>query len=318
MATLPSSTPVIFPKLVYVDATSTLLGTMANWMLFGILWVQVYLYYVAFSKDTRLLKFIVFVQLLLETIQTVTFTHDTVQGLAISFIDPNVFNQVDTAWCYVPLMTGLIAFITQGMYCYRVLVLTKSKSAVTLIGMLSLGQLVAAIYLTIQTKHAILLSSLLSDSRSLTTIGIWGTCSLACDLLIAAIVSHYLKKQDTSFQNTKSVITRLIRLSTEAGCATALWAGALLVLVYLPRHPPYYEIAASVAAKIHSNTMMAVLNSRIKTVSNSPAFSAPLWNESVKPNALIYTTGRAQGIVFHRECEMAFNSSRLPGSSTAP
>ncbi len=51
--------------------------------------------------------------------------------------------------------------------------------------------------------------------------------------------------------------------------------GFVLILVYLPGHPPYYAAAASIEAKIYSNSMMAMLNSRIKPVSNALAPATP-------------------------------------------
>ncbi len=64
----------------------------------------------------------------------------------------------------------------------------------------------------------------------------------------------------------------------------AFSAAIVLILVYLPGHPPYYAAEATVVAKIYSNSMMAMLNSRIKPVSNAPDFSAPLWNEALQEN----------------------------------
>ncbi|KJA27684.1 hypothetical protein HYPSUDRAFT_868624 [Hypholoma sublateritium FD-334 SS-4] len=298
-----------FSESVYVEATSSLLGTMANWALLGILWVQTYLYYVAFSKDRRVLKFIVFAQLLLETIQTVMLTHDMIQAFAMVYTGLDVLNDLGTKWLSIPLLIGLIASITQGFYCYRVGVLTRSKCAVVLISMLSLGQLAAAISLTIQLKRDIVSTTLLSQNTSLAAISIWGGCSLACDIAIAAIMSYYLRKQDTGFGKTHNMIARLIRLSIETGCVTALSVGALLILVSLPGHPPYYIAAASIVAKTYSNAMMAVLNSRVKPVSNSPEVGTPVWNESVQPIASIRSTGTSLGFVFHRDSEMSDFSS---------
>ncbi|KJA27657.1 hypothetical protein HYPSUDRAFT_1094995 [Hypholoma sublateritium FD-334 SS-4] len=116
------------------DGTFTLLGTLAHWMLFGVLLVQVYLYYIAFPKDHRILKLIVFAQLLLETIQTALFTHDMILRFAMAYTTGiSGLNEIGTLWLSVPLIIGLIASITQGFYCYRVAVLTRSKCAVTLI-----------------------------------------------------------------------------------------------------------------------------------------------------------------------------------------
>ena len=113
---------------------------------------------------------------------------------------------------------------------------------------------------------------------------------------------------------------RLTKLSIETGCVTgqlfhyfthigyiaeyqrmsALSAGVVLLLVYLPGHQPYYAAAASIEAKIYSNSMMAMLNSRIKPVSNALAPAAPCWNESVKPIRSTFSIKEAQGII-HRK-----------------
>ena len=85
----------------------------------------------------------------------------------------------------------------------------------------------------------------------------------------------------------------------------ALSVGALLVLVSLPGHPPYYIAAASIVAKIYSNAMMANLNSRIKPVSNILEFGAPTWNESVQPISSFSLTGTSDVMVFHRDSGMS-------------
>ena len=90
---------------------------------------------------------------------------------------------------------------------------------------------------------------------------------------------------------------------TKCHITTALSAGALLVLPYLPGHPPYYELAASIAAKTYSNAMMAVLNSRVKGVSNVGACRAPLWNEWVHPLGSVSLVEGDQGIVFRKRSE---------------
>ena len=86
----------------------------------------------------------------------------------------------------------------------------------------------------------------------------------------------------------------------------ALSAAIVLILVYLPGRPPYYAAAATVVGKIYSNSMMAMLNSRVKPVSNSPDFRAPLWNEVVQPNR------RAGEIWFCGDDGTGFSSSLTP------
>lgn len=71
--------------------------------------------------------------------------------------------------------------------------------------------------------------------------------------------------------------------------------------------PPYYTAAGSLVSKTYLNSMMAILNSRIKLVSNAPTFEAPFWNELVKP--IGSRIGGTQGIGFCRDGETEFSSS---------
>ena len=123
---------------------------------------------------------------------------------------------------------------------------------------------------------------------------------------------------------------RLIRLSIETGCVTgqhnyhfssckvyvpkcqmpAFSAAILLILVYLPGRPPYYTTATTVVGKLYSNSMVAMLNSRIKPVSNVSAFSAPLWNESVILIESFSSTERASNFLFRRNRTTDVYSSR--------
>ncbi|KJA17505.1 hypothetical protein HYPSUDRAFT_46278 [Hypholoma sublateritium FD-334 SS-4] len=98
------------------------------------------------------------------------------------------------------------------------------------------------------------------------------------------------------------------------GCVTALSAGTVLGLAYLPQHPCYYFIPASIVAKTYSNSLMAILNSRIKPVSNAAAFAAPLWNEEAQQIGSISSIGATQNIVFRRDSETGSSLVRLRGS----
>ena len=136
-----------------------------------------------------------------------------------------------------------------------------------------------------------------------------------------------LKKRDSGIKNTHSIVVRLIVLSIETGCVTgknftssleygsvdngvyliiAALAAILLVLVHLPGQPDYYIAVTYVVAKTYSNSMMAVLNSRVKVVSNSHSTVSPSWNELEVPAT---TSIGSADIEFRREDETSFYSS---------
>lgn len=94
----------------------------------------------------------------------------------------------------------------------------------------------------------------------------------------------------------------------------AISAGSVLVLIYLPGNPPYYAVAASIVAKTYTNTMMAVLNNRVKLISNVPGFEPPMWNEAVGSIGLISPSSReAQDVVFRVESEANISPTGVLG-----
>lgn len=94
------------------------------------------------------------------------------------------------------------------------------------------------------------------------------------------------------------------------GRIVALSAGILIVLVFLPKHPSYYAGASAIVAKAYSNSMMAMLNSRVKPVSNTPVSAAPLWNEELKSIDSAHSAGGIPGFTFRRNSEISYRAPR--------
>ncbi len=70
------------------------------------------LYYRSFAKDYYILKVIVLVQLLLESVQAITQAHDVVHHYTIAYTGSLILiDEVDTAWIYGPLLIGLSTYI---------------------------------------------------------------------------------------------------------------------------------------------------------------------------------------------------------------
>ena len=96
---------------------------MLNWCLFGALSVQICAYqcnqvdfhvdkpadwyYLAFPKDTRLIKALVTTVYLAEAVQTVLITHDCFQLFARHFGDPSNLNLVQLEWFATPTLTAI-------------------------------------------------------------------------------------------------------------------------------------------------------------------------------------------------------------------
>ncbi|KDR71716.1 hypothetical protein GALMADRAFT_159155 [Galerina marginata CBS 339.88] len=256
-----------------------LIGYLINWTLFGVLSVQVYLFHLAFPNDRLEYKALVYGSYVLETMQTLFFGYSAFKTFVTGFGDLEVMDRIDVLWFSVPVLSGLVAFLTQAFYAYRVTVLAQTKYLGGVIMLLALVQLAGAIATGAQAKNAHFWSNFITIEVYVTA-ALWEAGSAVCDIVIAVSMIYYLKRRDTGMKQTRILLARLIRLTIETGTMSAAVAVLSLILVFLPGHPTYYQASCSALAKMYSNSMMVAFNSRMtispSNASLSTAISIPL------------------------------------------
>ncbi|KAJ3482695.1 hypothetical protein NLI96_g6805 [Meripilus lineatus] len=208
-----------------------LLGHLFNWALYGILSVQCYLYYVSFPKDRRLPKVLVWVTLLLETLQLVLSTRDAWMNLASGWGDMRALDNVGWQWFSLPILMVL-------------------RVAATYVGA------VTAIHLRY---------SLIRETTYRPMI-IWFVSTAVCDFVIAISTFYYLKKKKTYFRPTETMMTKLIRVTVETGLICAACALLELIMFVAFADDTFYMPMCLLLSKLYSNSLLAVLNSRMRIV----------------------------------------------------
>jgi len=249
-----------------------LIAHLLNWGLFGVLSLQVYMYYLAFPKDRSVYKVLVSVTYLLEVAQTFLATESAFKTFAFGFGNPAVLDEVGVLWFSAPLMSGMSAFLSQSFYAYRIYVLAQSYHFSGMIMLLASFSLAGCIALSVETKKAVLFSRLLVKG-TFTSAAIWESGGAACDVLIAASMIYYLKKRDTGIKQTQVLLAKIIRLTIETGTLTAALAIVSLILTFLPGGPTYYQTSVSVLGKVYTNSMLVAFNSRMKIGGSSNSTS---------------------------------------------
>ncbi|KAF8970459.1 hypothetical protein BDZ97DRAFT_1791532 [Flammula alnicola] len=242
-------------------------------------------YCAAFPKDRFLLKTVIYAVYMLESAQTLLLSVDAFKMFAIGFGNSTSFAKLDlhSGWFSIPIMSGIIACFSQGFYTYRIFVVSQSRYIPGVILLLSLFQLGGAIAIGLQAKRAPLIAG-----------GIWAGGSAACDIMIAACMTYYLRRRDTGFKKTRDILTKIIVLTIETGTVTATLAIIVMVLAILPDHLLYWVLFVMVLGKVYSNSMMVALNSRMKVFPNA---SRPVWNE----DRTLFPSARHEGTLSLRE-----------------
>ncbi|KAH7907507.1 hypothetical protein BJ138DRAFT_493527 [Hygrophoropsis aurantiaca] len=116
--------------------------------------------------------------------------------------------------------------------------------------------------LTVKTASAQYVYNVYSDFEFF--IPIWLGGSLVCDTIITVYMTIILRQEGakSSFQSTKSLTTKLIKLAIETGLVTTLAAVIELILATAMSQTVWHLAIFYTISKLYANCVLANLNSR--------------------------------------------------------
>ncbi|KAF7351558.1 hypothetical protein MSAN_01588300 [Mycena sanguinolenta] len=185
------SSTVSFEKLTL----PVFLGTLGSWALFGVLAVQIGIYYWAFPKDSAAAKVLVASVALLEIITTFTGARDAVRIFGISWGNPQILNDVGWGWLSVPVVVGAIG---QIFFAWRIYIISRGFWIPALIVAVSIVSMSGGIWAGVQLS-AVRIFSGLPPGSNFKPIIIWLVASSLCDLIIGAGTAFYLLRARSGF-----------------------------------------------------------------------------------------------------------------------
>lgn len=250
------------PELLTIPLNSGLLGVLS---------VQVFLYSLAFPNDRVYMKCLVHGIYILELLQSVLAIYAGFRKFVTGFGDADAVDRVNTAWLSIPILTAIDTFIVQGFYAHRISILARANKVAGAIIALSLIQLGGGIVVGVHTVQKKYYSSLTAPKYLVFQgiwVGIWIVGSVLCDIVIAVCMTYYLSRYDSTIQQTKMILKKIIRLTIGTGSLTAVIGIVAFFLAVLPNSPGYYQIPVSIIGKVYANSMLVLLNSRMLLHSN--------------------------------------------------
>ncbi|KAF8133565.1 hypothetical protein K438DRAFT_1739065 [Mycena galopus ATCC 62051] len=251
-----------------------LLADFLLWGLFGTLSVQMYLYYLAFPKDRLSTKCLVYGVYTLELVETIIITRDAFATFGYGFSDISALNKINFNWLTIPVMSGLVAFIGQFFYAYRVYVLSKSHFIPVLIVVVSLISSIGGFITGGFAFQAGDLTHL--NQKTHVAVGVWCGASALSDIIIAVCMTYYLSKRDTGFRQTRVLVSKVVRLTIETGSLTALAAVINLTLFFAFPDRTYYTVPAALMPKLYANSILIILNARFQIVGGRATYASAM------------------------------------------
>ncbi|KAK0226536.1 hypothetical protein IW262DRAFT_774035 [Armillaria fumosa] len=250
-----------------------IVGFLLHWGLFGTLSIQLYLYYLAFPKDRKFTKCLVYGVYIIEFAQTMLLTHDAFVSFGYGFGDLDALTNVHLNWLFVPIMGGIAASVGQSFYAYRIFILSRSRIVPAFISCVSLISFVASIIAGVCTDQADVISKINSPRISI-PIGILCAGYALCDITIAICMTYYLIRSSTGLHRTQILVTKLIRLIIETGSLTAAIALVISILFFAFPHEAFYVTPSLIISKLYANTIYMVLNSRIRIMGGRDTYTS--------------------------------------------
>ncbi|KAF5348243.1 hypothetical protein D9756_010502 [Leucocoprinus leucothites] len=253
---LPTSLPVLSMaqqrpckelEPVQPQTPPALLGSVFDLMLLGVLTVQLYIYYVSFPNDRKLVKFAVFWVYLVGIAQTILVLWDLYNfAVFVGCVHRTVAAHF---WFSGILSSAIVALTVQWFYAYRIYVLSKKYWIRVVIVGCSLAQLISSILGSICRVGEMNDESgrdiIAVTRKSFCWTGfnpIWGPINVACDLTITVFMSYFLMGQcgGTIRKSLHTRLTRMIQIIIQTGMATS--TVVLVYTVFLNSVEPKLEV----------------------------------------------------------------------------
>ncbi|KPV73053.1 uncharacterized protein RHOBADRAFT_46146 [Rhodotorula graminis WP1] len=245
---MAEAVPPAFPSLDN-SVGAFLLGTILSVFLAGVTSVQAYSYFVWFRRTDRklligIVSFLLIVDLFHSAISCYTIYATTVTNYG------NLAFLVKCLWSFTwdPFLTGLVAFIVQIFYAWRVFVVSRRQWLIpAVIGVLSLLSFAFAIGSTWTIYR--LDSEFARFHEFRYGVAIWLLSAAVADIVITSSLIFYLRRASKGTGGHSSpIIERVIRTSLETNSITAIFAIHVLPNLSL--------------VKLYFNGLLVSLNSR--------------------------------------------------------
>ncbi|KAK7050697.1 hypothetical protein R3P38DRAFT_1765578 [Favolaschia claudopus] len=246
-------------------AAPELITCLAEWSLFSVLTIQLYIYYQAFPNDRRSTKSLVYFIYIIHLVEIILVSIDAYKTFASGFGRLSALASFGVSAIWREIMPALVSFIVQSFYAYRLYLLSRSYIIPSVIVFASLAMSVCGFITVVFVLEAGDVS-LLGSKRISIFGGIWLGGSALIDIVNAGCMTYYFATSNSVFRQTQALVSKLIRLTIETGTLTALVALTTLILFFAFPRNIYYTTPVSVMPFIYANTMYMVFNARVQIV----------------------------------------------------
>ncbi|RDB15644.1 O-methylsterigmatocystin oxidoreductase [Hypsizygus marmoreus] len=245
------------------------IGVIISSFLFGIVTVQVFVYFARFPEDRKWLKALVIIVWLLELGDTVSGCHVVYTMTITDFGHAERFLKPIDSLGVAMVFSAFVGPIVQAFFAERLRILSGKLYLPVICWSLSCVRLVASL---LGAAEGFATKSLADYEKT----WLWLLISLlsvgACvDVLVAASLCFYLtRRKSESLKGTTGIINKLILYTIQTGLLTSIAAVAMLISLVAMENNLIWISIFMFMAQLFSNSLLASLNARAVLRSSNP------------------------------------------------
>jgi len=258
------------------------IGSISSLFLFGIGLAQVFTYCQNSKKDRLWVKLFVGILVTLDALSSVFMAAWMYQLFIDSRGNIAIFQTAGWLAASSDIMAALIQSIVQLFFAWRLHIIgstlypTLTQSPQSVYGWRDFivekqhwltGFICICSFATLCGGVGTGIASLLVKEYShfSPTVGpigfIWGSSSIAADLIITVAMTYHLHRAKGTFESTDRLLDRIILLTVQNGSLTTLIA-LIDVCLYVAAKNPYWISGTLLIPKLYSNSALSSLNAR--------------------------------------------------------
>ncbi|KAJ7032911.1 hypothetical protein C8F04DRAFT_639959 [Mycena alexandri] len=236
-----------------------LLGVLLNTLFYGVMLVQVLIYYHRYPSDRPWFRYLVLYLLLIETVDWISDIGIIYEPLILRYGTSEALLVSPVMLRADAILTVLVSSPFQCFVAWRIYVVTRSfilPVVITLFAIVSFGGGIATtIVVSLHPKYA-------DFSQFHLEVGTWLVSTTIVDVTLTASLVYSLWTRKARGASTDSYINKIIRLTVQTGSITA--AAALLDLTFflvLPNTSFNFMLDFPLS-KLYTNSLLSTLNAR--------------------------------------------------------
>ncbi|TFK36158.1 hypothetical protein BDQ12DRAFT_687365 [Crucibulum laeve] len=236
-----------------------LIGAFLNAILYGVLVVQIFIYFQTYKKDSPWIKCFIFFLLIAETLNTGFDIGMMYEPLILKYATPAATTFFPFMLAADPIMTVIISTPIQMFIAWRIRIISRANWLAVVICIFALISLGGGVWLT----YTVTVIRRFARKPELHWPALtWLAASAIADVIITVSLTVSLSKRKTGFSGTDDAINKIIRLTVQTGLITAIFAILDVVCFLVLPHTTMNFVWDFALSKLYTNALISTLNAR--------------------------------------------------------